>query len=356
MKSLKWITLIAVFALFIACEKDKTADLEDGMYAEIKTNKGDILIDLTFTETPATVANFVSLAEGTNTSVTDSVRKGKPYFEGIKFHRVIDKFMVQCGDPTGTGSGGPGYSFQDEFPKDTTGKLLRAFDKKGVLAMANAGPNTNGSQFFITHVPTPHLNGRHTIFGHVVSGQMIVDTIVKNDSILKVNILRKGADAKAFDANAIFTKSLEDFKKEQVAAAEKAKLVTEKETDAFISEMIKTGHKIQTFDNGIILAIKKKGKGKKAKFGDTVSVHYNGRLTTGFEFDSSYKKNQPIEFKLGAGKVIAGWEFGISKINVGTKGVIFIPSNLAWGTRGGGSVIPPHANVIFDIELVKIGK
>jgi peptidyl-prolyl cis-trans isomerase A (cyclophilin A) len=363
MKILKRTLLLAVLILsFNACVKDKTANLGDGIYADIKTNKGDILLNLTYKETPATVANFVSLAEGTNTFITDSTRKGKPFFDNIKFHRVINKFMIQSGDPntldtipSNDGQGGPGYKFQDEFPKDSVGKLLRTFDKKGMLAMANAGPNTNGSQFFITHVPTPHLNGRHTIFGYVVDGQSVVDTIVKNDSILKVTIIRKGKEAKAFDANAIFSKSLEDFKKAQIAEAKKAKEITLKETEAFVKEMKKKGYKIKKYDSGLVIATSKTGRGKKPKQGDLASVHYSGRLTTGFEFDSSYKRKEPIKFPLGVGRVIPGWDFGIMQLRVGSKATFFIPSDMAYGARGAGGVIPPNANLIFDVELVKIG-
>jgi len=364
MKILKRTLVLAVLiASFSACVKDKTADLGDGIYADIQTNKGDILLNLTFKETPITVANFVSLAEGTNTFVKDSTLKGKPFYNGIKFHRVIKKFMIQSGDPNSLdsipgndGQGGPGYRFQDEFPKDSTGKLLRTFDKKGLLAMANAGTNTNGSQFFITHVPTPHLNGRHTIFGYVLEGQNVVDTIVKNDTILKISIIRKGKEAKDFKANEILGKSLDNLKKLELDAIEKAKAITVKETAAFIKEMKKKGYKIKTFDNGLVIATAKKGHGKQPKAGQKVSVHYAGRLTTGVEFDSSYKKNQPIQFVLGSGRVIKGWDIGISQLNVGTKAILFIPSKLGWGARGAGGVIPANANVIFDVELLKIDK
>jgi len=364
MKILKRTLLLVVLILSInACKKDKTADLEDGIYADIKTNKGEILLNLTFKETPITVANFVSLAEGTNTFVTDTARKGKPFFDGIKFHRVIKKFMIQSGDPNSLdsipgndGTGGPGYHFQDEFPKDSMGKLLRAFDKKGLLAMANAGRNTNGSQFFITHVPTPHLNGRHTIFGFVVEGQSVVDSIVKNDLMEKVTIIRKGKEAKAFDANAIFGKALEDFKKAQIAATEKAKKITIKETESFVKEMTKKGYKIKTYDNGLVIATSKRGRGKQPKVGEKVKVDYSGRLTTGVEFDSSYKK-KPIEFPVGVGRVIRGWDFGLMQLKAGTKAIFFIPSTLGYGARGtGGGIIPPNANLIFDMNLIKVGK
>ena len=221
--------------------------------------------------------------------------------------------------------------------------------------MANAGANTNGSQFFITHVPTPHLSGRHTIFGYVVDGQAVVDTIAQNDSIVKVEIIRKGKDAKAFDANAVLSKSLDDFKKAAIAVAEKAKEVTIKETEAFIADMTKQGYKTKTYDNGLIIATVKKGKGKNPVTGELVSVDYTGRSTTGVEFDSS-KGKKPIQFNCNTGRVIPGWDFALLQLNVGTKAILFIPSKSAYGTRGAGGIIPPNANLIFDIELVKIGK
>jgi len=362
MKHLKWTLLLAVLLVFTACKKDKTANMKDGIYADIKTNRGEILLNLNFKETPVTVANFVSLAEGKNSFLTIKDLIGKPFFNGIKFHRVIKQFMIQTGDPNSLdsipendGTGGPGYNFQDEFPKDSLGKLVFSFNDKGVLAMANAGPNTNGSQFFITHVATPHLDGLHTIFGHVVEGQSVVDTIAQNDSIIKIDIIRKGKDAKAFDANKIFSDAFLAYTKMQNDAYAKAQQITVKEAEAFTAEMEKAGFKINTFDNGLIIAVKKEGKGEKPKSGDLVQVHYAGRLTSGVEFDSSYKKNEPIKFQIGTGRVIRGWDIGIMELAVGAKATLFIPSTLGWGARGAGNVIPPNANIIFDVELIKIG-
>ena len=178
-------------------KKPTTASVNEGIFAEIETAKGKIIIQLEYQKTPITVANFISLAEGTNTSVTDEKLKGKPFYNGLKFHRVIADFMIQGGDPQGNGSGGPGYAFKDEFSTDR-------FDKAGILAMANAGLKTNGSQFFITHKETPHLNDRHTIFGHVTTGQDVVNKIAQDDVINKITIVRKGADAKKFDAPKVF--------------------------------------------------------------------------------------------------------------------------------------------------------
>ncbi|MBL7963463.1 MAG: peptidylprolyl isomerase [Flavobacteriales bacterium] len=169
--------------------------LTDGLYAEFTTSKGSITCRLTYQETPLTVANFVGLAEG---RVKNAARgQGEPYFDGLTFHRVIADFMVQGGDPTGTGRGGPGYAFDDEI----VGSLRH--DGPGVLSMANAGPGTNGSQFFITHKATPWLDGMHTVFGRVVKGQDVVNAIAQGDQMTSVRIVRVGAAAEAFDPVAV---------------------------------------------------------------------------------------------------------------------------------------------------------
>ena len=174
------------------------SNINDGIFAEIETTKGKILLKLEYQKTPVTVANFISLAEGTNNFVTDSKLKGKPFYNGLKFHRVIKDFMIQGGDPLGNGSGNPGYKFKDEFTD-------LVHDKAGILSMANSGPSTNGSQFFITHKDTPWLNGKHTIFGRVINGMEVVNAIVQDDIINKITITRKGAAAKAFDASKVFS-------------------------------------------------------------------------------------------------------------------------------------------------------
>ncbi len=192
---------LLIFALVLSAatgfaKKDKKPKLEPGLYAEMTTSKGVILLALEFEKTPMTVANFVGLAEG---KIKNTAKKeGTPFYDSLKFHRVIPNFMIQGGDPMGTGSGGPGYKFNDEIHADLkhTGP--------GILSMANAGPGTNGSQFFITHVQTAWLDGRHTVFGHVVSGQEVVNAIVQGDMIIKVKIIRKGKAAKKFKAAEVF--------------------------------------------------------------------------------------------------------------------------------------------------------
>lgn len=166
-------------------------ELGEGLFAAIKTTKGTIVCQLEYAKTPITVANFVALAKGEQKNIAKGA--GVPYFDGIVFHRVIADFMVQCGDPTGTGMGGPGYVFPDEIDRSLK------HDTPGKLSMANAGPGTNGSQFFITHVPTAWLDGKHTVYGHVVSGQDVVDAIKQGDKIETVSIIANGNEAKAFN-------------------------------------------------------------------------------------------------------------------------------------------------------------
>ena len=308
---------------------------KEGMYAKIKTNKGDIMLELEFEKTPLTVANFVGLAEGKIKNNKKEV--GEPYYNGLKFHRVIADFMIQGGCPDGNGMGGPGYQFPDEIHPDLK------HSGPGILSMANAGPGTNGSQFFITHKETPWLDGKHTVFGKVTEGQDVVDAIAQDDKIIEIDIIRKGENAKKFDSKAIFDKELEKLEKQ---AAEKAKKAKE------AIDELKKGAKVTS--SGLAYKIIKKGTGAKAEAGKTVSVHYTGKLSNGTKFDSSYDRNQPIEFELGRGRVIKGWDEGISLLNVGSKATFIIPPDLAYGARGAGGVIPPNATLIFDVELVEI--
>ncbi len=309
--------------------------MKDGIYAKISTEKGEILINLTYDKTPGTVGNFVSLAEGKLEN--SAIPQGKNYYDGLKFHRVIPDFMVQGGDPQGTGSGGPGYNFKDEFHPD-----LR-HDTPGVLSMANAGPGTNGSQFFITHVATPWLDNNHTVFGKVVEGQDVVDAIQQGDTLQKVEILRVGAEAEKWN-------SIEAFREFTGDSSKRVTEIKKREEEALRS--ISEG--FERTDSGLLYKMIVKGDGKKAEKGKIVSVHYKGTLTDGKEFDSSYKRKDPISFPLGKGNVIAGWDEGIELLHVGDKARFVIPSHLAYGEKGAGGVIPPNATLIFDVELMDV--
>jgi cyclophilin family peptidyl-prolyl cis-trans isomerase len=313
----------------------KKTIMQNGIYAKITTTKGSVLIELTYKKTPGTVGNFVALAEG---NLENTARpQGKPYYDGLKFHRVISDFMIQGGDPTGTGSGGPGYNFDDEFHPELK------HDRPGVLSMANAGPGTNGSQFFITHVETPWLDNNHTVFGYVVEGQEVVNAIAQGDLMEKVEIIRQGEEAEKWNAIEAFR----TFTGEREARIAKMK---EKEAE----ELKKLSEGFDQTASGLLYKIINKGDGKKAENGNTVSVHYQGMLPDGTVFDSSYKRNSPIDFQLGAGQVIAGWDEGIGLLRVGDKARFVIPSQLAYGDRGAGGVIPPRATLIFDVELMNV--
>lgn len=309
--------------------------MQDGIYAKITTEKGEILIKLTHDKTPGTVGNFVGLAEGNLEN--EAKPQGTPYYDGLKFHRVIPDFMVQGGDPNGTGAGGPGYNFEDEFHPELK------HDKPGVLSMANAGPGTNGSQFFITHVPTDWLDNKHTVFGHVVEGQDVVDSVAQGDSMQKVEVIRVGEDAQNWNAVEAF-RQFNGAKAEREAAALKA----QKELLTSISEGF------DETQSGLRYQIIQKGDGAKAEHGKTVAVHYKGMFADGGEFDNSYKRGNPIEFPVGMGNVIPGWDEGIQLLQVGDKARFVIPSHLAYGSRGAGGVIPPNATLVFDVELMNV--
>jgi peptidyl-prolyl cis-trans isomerase A (cyclophilin A) len=313
----------------------KNSIMENGIYAKFNTSKGTILIKLTHDLTPGTVGNFVGLAEG---HLENNVKPmGKPYYDGLKFHRVIPDFMIQGGCPQGIGSGGPGYQFDDEFHPTLK------HDKPGVLSMANSGPGSNGSQFFITHIPTNWLDGKHTVFGQVVEGQDLVDAVAQGDLIESVEIIRVGAEAEKWNAIEAFRTFEGSRAKREAEAKKEAEEVMEKLAAGF-----------DKTESGLRYKFIQKGDGKQAEIGKTVSVHYSGSLENGKVFDSSYARKKPIEFPLGKGHVIEGWDEGIALLKVGDKARFVIPSYLAYGTSGAGGVIPPNATLIFDVELMDV--
>lgn len=334
---IKFLVVAMLFASVATFAQKKPAS-PDGIFAEIETNKGTIVIDLNYKKTPITVANFVSLAEGNNPDVTAGY-KGKPFYNGLKFHRVINDFMIQGGDPLGSGSGDPGYKFQDEITD-------LKHESAGILSMANSGPNTNGSQFFITHKATPHLDGKHTVFGKVTSGMDVVNLIVQNDVMTKVTIVRKGAEAKKFDAVKVFA-----------AAKESAKAAAKKETEErqiLNAKALKEFEKGKTTTSGLKYIVITEGNGPKPTAASNVKAHYVGTLVNGTEFDSSVKRGEPIDFNLN--QVIPGWTEGLQLMPEGSKYKFYIPYNLAYGERAMGGVIPAKSDLIFEIELVKINK
>ena len=315
----------------------KAIEGKDGVFAIMQTSKGSIVLELFYDKTPLTVTNFVGLVEGTLDAA-----KGKPFYDGLTFHRVIADFMIQGGDPEGTGRGGPGYRFADECRDDLV------FDKPGYLAMANAGPGTNGSQFFITHVPTDWLNGKHTIFGQVVNAdsQKVVNAVQQGDKIEKLTIVRQGEAAKAFTATqADFDKLAEEAK---IAAAEKAKAENAKK----IAEVEKAFPGYAKDSNGIYFKTTKEGSGSKIGGRKNVACEYKGYLVDGRVFDQS-KGRGPLEFVTDGGQMIPGFDIMVQDMKVGEKRTIVIPSDLAYGSNGIPGVIPGGAYIAFDVELVR---
>ena len=341
---------ILVMAIMVLTSfKPGKEKMEPGLYAEITTSKGVILGKLYFDKVPVTVANFVGLAEGKIPNKAKAV--GVPLYDSLTFHRCIhtpQPFMIQGGDPAGNGSGGPGYSFGDEFD------LSLKFDKVGLFAMANSGPNTNGSQFFITEGLTTWLNYKHTIFGEVIEGMPLIAQINNGEVIKSIKIKRVGKAAEAFDAVAIWAKKDEMLKsKADAFAAQKAEMDKAKtiSADEFVKKNYPTAVKTST---GLYYVIEKKGDGPKAESGKKVSVHYTGRLADGTKFDSSYDRNEPISFVLGQKQVIAGWDEGIALLKVGGKAKLILPYFLAYGEQGSPPVIPAKATLIFDVELTDV--
>ncbi|GLB49887.1 peptidylprolyl isomerase [Neptunitalea lumnitzerae] len=375
---MKKLFMLCAFALLAvsagSCQKKDYKNLGDGLFADIQTNKGNIIVKLYFEETPVTVANFVSLANGTNPKVADSL-KGKPFYDNTIFHRVIKDFMIQGGDILGTGAGKPGYQFEDEIV-DTL-----KFDGKGILAMANAGPGTNGSQFFITHKETPWLTGRHTIFGKVVKGIEVVDTIaaVKVEqrsnkplqpiTVKHVEIIQNGKAAKKFDAAEVFEKYFVDKELKEKEAAEKLAAHKAK----FLEETAKQKQEAITSDSGIQIYYLNKSEGEKPELGSKVLVNYAGYLAEdGTLFDSNIKEvaeqfgkydarrdqmngytPSPMDYK-NSSNLIAGFKEALLQMKVGDKVRVFIPFYLGYGERGAGGVIPGNADLVFDLEIVGI--
>ncbi|ESU22717.1 ppiB protein [Flavobacterium enshiense DK69] len=354
----------------------------DGLFAAIETNKGTITLKLEYQKTPVTVANFVALAEGNNPIVAEQY-KGKPFYDGLKFHRVIKDFMIQGGDPLGTGAGDPGYKFKDEIDPTLN------HTKGGILSMANSGPATNGSQFFITHKETPWLNGRHTVFGEVTQGMDVVNKIEQGDNIVKVTIIRKGKEATKFDAAKVFAdyyaNKAEDDKKQ--AALEEEKRKKQAELDAVKDKEYneKYGQVMQmkkaefeklkatatTTTSGLKYVITKKGSGKKPAAGTQVQIGYAGYFENGKLFDASfedvaklYGKHDPMRAQQGGyngfpftygnkSGLIPGFIEGLENMNSGDRAVIFIPSKLGYGEKGAGGVIPPNTDLIFELEMTE---
>jgi len=312
----------------------------NGLFAELETSKGTIVVQLEYEKAPLTVANFVGLSEGT---IKNSRGEGVRFYDGLTFHRVEPNFVIQGGDPKANGTGGPGYQFADEIHPDLK------HTSEGILSMANAGPGTNGSQFFITLSPTPHLDGRHAVFGKVVKGMDVVKSITRGDAIKKVNIVRSGKGAREFKSD---QQAFELYAKQLAEKAEKAETGYIEKQKKLLEEKYAKASKT---NSGICYVIDKPGNGKKPAKGQTVIVHYTGTLLIdGKKFDSSRDRNDPLDFQAGVGDVIPGWDETILDMQKGERRTVVLPPEQAYGKRGAGGVIPPNAYLVFDIELLDI--
>ncbi len=367
MKNMKFGILTVLLATFatsfsFAQKVQLPKDAADGIYAVFETTKGNIIVQLEDEKTPMTVANFVGLAEGKLT-VFDTIHITKPFYDGLKFHRVIKDFMIQGGDPQGTGMGGPGYKFYDETREDLP------HSGPGILSMANSGPATNGSQFFITHKETPWLNGKHTVFGHVIEGQDVVNKIEQNDVMNKVIIVRHGKAYSKWDATKVFKETYDKMKvEEDKRLAEQARLAElEKQRIDKVSKMTEDEYRVYLLEeikkkypdakqtaSGLVYVIQTEGSGEKANKGDKVSTHYIGTFLNGTKFDSSRDRNMPLDFTHAVGQMIPGYDEAVSLLSKGGRGIFVIPYFNAYGKDGRPGAIPPYSDLMFDVELIDI--
>src|SRR5690606_36345652 len=351
----KIIAIMTMATFMVSCavkipnsmSKQEYENLKDGLYAQMETSMGDMTIELFEEDAPLTVANFVGLAEGTKENNAKPL--GTPYYDGIVFHRVIKDFMIQGGDPDGKGTGGPGYNFEDEFDSD------KKHDKKGILSMANAGPGTNGSQFFITEVPTPWLDGRHTIFGQVIEGLDVIDSIanvkkgpqdrpVEDVVINHVYIIKKGDKYKNYDGGKAFDQAKIKVEEKRKEARAKIDLEIQRQKD-LMARASKT-------DSGLMYVVEKEGTGSIPAHGVEVKVHYTLRLNDGEILDSSYDRNQTLSAEVGVTQLIRGWMEALTLFKKGSKVFLIIPPDLGYGAQGAGGVIPPNATLYFDMEIL----
>jgi peptidylprolyl isomerase len=342
------------------------ATSNDGLYAVFETSMGTIVCELYYQKVPVTVANFVGLAKGEQEwkdPKTGDMSK-EPFYDGLKFHRCIPDFMIQGGCPLGNGRGGPGYSFSDEFHPD-----LR-HDEPGVLSMANSGPATNGSQFFITHVPTPWLDDKHSIFGQCIVGQDIVNDMAKVEMkgpsrpgnpasvplvdimLNRLTIVATGDAANAFDWKT-------EYAKETELVERMARMKAEQEGAQKVELAATLGVDLanaQKTEEGLEYIVREEGTGEKPTAGQTITAHYTGYLLDGTKFDSSVDRGQPFQTPIGVGRVIKGWDLAFLDMKIGEKRVLIIPSDLGYGARGaGGGAIPGGATLVFDVELIDVG-
>lgn len=384
---MKYLKLLLLILFIFSCNSAKYEGLKDGLYAEIQTNKGDILLELYYEDVPMTVASFVSLAEGNNNKVPDSI-KGKKYYDGIRFHRVVNNFIIQAGDPTETGKGFPGYRFGDEFPVDETNEYIYSHNDYGMLSMGNSGPDTNGSQFFITNTPSQHLDGKHTVFGKSIINSLqlkelkkqfsdtlilrkaidslrlaVVNSIVQFDTIKTIKIIRIGDDAKKFDAPKVLEEEMvlyelgeEGRQKIKDAIEEKRYNDYVANKNAFYSKLDES-NAIKTASGLGFLVLKSNPKGQKVVDFKTIKAHFSLFLADGKKIQSTEDTGAPLVFRLDnkQKRMITGFVEGLRMMREGEMARLFVPYYIGFGEAAYGP-LPAKSDLVFELEILEIEK
>ncbi len=338
MRTLKASLVIAAILSLASVYSCKASPrLPAGLYARIDTPKGAMTIALAYDKAPLAVANFVGLAEGSLASY-----QGRHFYDGLTFHRVEEGFVIQGGDPVGDGTGDPGYNFPDEFDP-----ALR-HDAPGVVAMANHGADTNGCQFYITLAAAPMLDDSYTVFGHVIEGLDVVQKIAPGDVMSKVSIIRVGDEAKAFKTDQ------EAWNRYYGPAAEGSMARTRATRKLVVDRIMAKWPELEEQANGILTKTLKQGSGQLIRRHSLVKVEYKGMLPDGRVFDQSILHGGPIEFELGTGQVILGWDMVVMEMKKGEKRIVAIPPEFAYGTMGVTGVIPPNSYLVFELEVTGV--
>lgn len=384
---MKYLKLLLLIPFIFSCNSAKYEGLKDGLYAEIQTNKGDILLELYYEDVPMTVASFVSLAEGNNEKVPDSI-KGKKYYDGIRFHRVVNNFIIQAGDPTETGKGFPGYRFGDEFPVDENNEYLYTHNDYGILSMGNSGPDTNGSQFFITKTPSQHLDGKHAVFGKTIINSFqlkelkkqfsdtiklqkaidslrlsVVNSIVQFDTIKTIKIIRIGDDAKKFDAPKVFEEEMVQFELGEEGRQKIKDAIEEKRYNEYLVNRnafyakLDESNAIKTASGLGFLVLKSNPKGQKVVDHKSIRAHFSLFLADGKKIQSTEDTGSPLVFRLDDKQrpMITGFAEGVRMMREGEKARLFVPYYIGFGEAAYGP-FPAKSDLIFEVEILEIEK
>jgi len=372
--------------LLTSCVQGKYKDLEAGIYAEIQTNKGNILLELYTEYVPKTVANFIALVEGTNSRLVDSL-KGKNFYDNIIFHRVVPNFVIQAGGFTSEGRKSTGYLFGDEFPRNKNGNIIYKHDDQGVLSMANGGPLTNNSQFFITYRAIPHLDGKHSVFGKAIINSTelkklqkthpdtlqlknainatrmeVINKVSQKDTIITINIIRIGAKAQDFNAAKTFDEEVIKFNKSQEEIAKEENKIEEKryvsyllKKKSFLIDMEES--KARRTGTGLRILKLKTTKGKKVFISKKVTANYTLHTADGKKMNSSDDIGKPIVFDLNNTQkpMISGLKEGLLSMRSGEKSRFFIPYTIGFGNQKFGP-FPAKSDLVFEVEILKIDK